>query len=397
MLTELNIDNFKSLNSLSITLKPLTVFIGPNNSGKSSVIQAITLVKKLFMLGGNTDLSDLLSLDRYVNMGIWEDIAYDKEKPVEIRLAFREEEFEYEFRVSIDGEGKVRESYSVRGEEIRSSGITSFQLPYSKRQSVEAHFTVGSGTSRTTVTVEWDGVRFSPTYEISSKMESLLDILNNWYLKILILPHNTSMFVSPQTTVTFADTETLLKGVCKSLVVDPEYLMALVTLDSNVEDFVMDWMSRLFGLHVRGRVLPGNIGRIITRVRRGRTTIIVNEGGGINRVAFMLAAIAAAKKESLLLIEEPEADLYPRVQYDLAKALIGAISEEKQLLITTHSEHLVLGLFDAIATGRIRGDDIIIYYFTKEGDVTKVSPIEVDRKGRPRRGIPGFLEWRFKS
>ena len=45
MLKEIEIENFKSIGpKIRIEFKPLTIFVGPNRSGKSSILQAIYLV-----------------------------------------------------------------------------------------------------------------------------------------------------------------------------------------------------------------------------------------------------------------------------------------------------------------------------------------------------------------
>jgi len=41
LVTKAEIQNSKSVRELSIELKPLTILVGPNASGKSSILQAI--------------------------------------------------------------------------------------------------------------------------------------------------------------------------------------------------------------------------------------------------------------------------------------------------------------------------------------------------------------------
>jgi predicted ATPase len=43
MITSVTIENFKNLRHQEIALEPLTVFVGPNGSGKTSVLEAIHL------------------------------------------------------------------------------------------------------------------------------------------------------------------------------------------------------------------------------------------------------------------------------------------------------------------------------------------------------------------
>lgn len=46
MISHVSVRNFKALENVSLTIKPLTVLIGPNNSGKSSLIQSLVLLKQ---------------------------------------------------------------------------------------------------------------------------------------------------------------------------------------------------------------------------------------------------------------------------------------------------------------------------------------------------------------
>ena len=48
MLTEINLIGFKSFLSRELNLNKLTVLTGLNNSGKSSIIQALLIMEKAF-------------------------------------------------------------------------------------------------------------------------------------------------------------------------------------------------------------------------------------------------------------------------------------------------------------------------------------------------------------
>ena len=47
MITRIEIDGFKSLRGFAVDLEPLTVFIGPNNAGKSNILEALALLSRL--------------------------------------------------------------------------------------------------------------------------------------------------------------------------------------------------------------------------------------------------------------------------------------------------------------------------------------------------------------
>ena len=55
MITNITLENFKCFRQVSINPKRLTVLIGPNGTGKSSILQALLLLKQ----SANEDLHEL--------------------------------------------------------------------------------------------------------------------------------------------------------------------------------------------------------------------------------------------------------------------------------------------------------------------------------------------------
>ena len=84
-------------------------------------------------------------------------------------------------------------------------------------------------------------------------------------------------------------------------------------------------------------------------------------------------------KGRLFIIEEPESNLHPNNQTKLADLFIDAAWKfGHQFLIETHSEYLVRKLQFFIASGKIKAEDVQIYYFDKgENNVLKVVPINI--------------------
>jgi len=46
VITRLEIENFKAIKKVAIELDPLTVLVGPNDSGKSTILQALDLLSR---------------------------------------------------------------------------------------------------------------------------------------------------------------------------------------------------------------------------------------------------------------------------------------------------------------------------------------------------------------
>ena len=80
----------------------------------------------------------------------------------------------------------------------------------------------------------------------------------------------------------------------------------------------------------------------------------------------------------LAAIEEPETHLHPKAIAKLGDVFVEiATKENKQLLLATHSDHLLLSLLNNVAERKLAADDLAIYYFWPEDGKVKVRRQEV--------------------
>lgn len=103
--------------------------------------------------------------------------------------------------------------------------------------------------------------------------------------------------------------------------------------------------------------------------------------------------------DSVLIIEEPEANLHPSLQSKLADMLVATIEyyPDIRFVIETHSEYLIRKLQFLTAKKSVGTDKSIIYYFNADNYVTakepKVKPIEIRENGNLSDTFgPGFYD-----
>ncbi len=120
-----------------------------------------------------------------------------------------------------------------------------------------------------------------------------------------------------------------------------------------------------------------------------------NVGFGYSFVLPVIVSALLAKKGSLLIVENPEAHLHPGAQSKLMKFLIEVAKQnELQVIIETHSDHVVNGLRIAMKEGTIGTKDGHIVYFSSENDNIKVKIITSDKNGTLSDYPDDFLdEW----
>ena len=95
-----------------------------------------------------------------------------------------------------------------------------------------------------------------------------------------------------------------------------------------------------------------------------------------------------------MAIEEPEIHLHPRALRNLAQVLIKLVKiEDKTILLSTHSEHLILAFLAAISKGNLKPDELSLYFCSKKG--RKGSNFEaqsINDKGQVEGGLMSFME-----
>lgn len=97
----------------------------------------------------------------------------------------------------------------------------------------------------------------------------------------------------------------------------------------------------------------------------------INVGYGYSYTLLLLTSVMLAKKDDLVIIENPEAHLHPSAQARLMTYLINKVSQVgAQIIIETHSDHVVNGALVGIHEKRISVKDLDIVFFDRNGKDT---------------------------
>ena len=122
--------------------------------------------------------------------------------------------------------------------------------------------------------------------------------------------------------------------------------------------------------------------------RRHRAT---NVGFGLSYVLPVVLALLAPPG-ALCLVENPEAHLHPRGQTKLAELAARAAKAGVQVFVETHSDHFVDGVRIAVRDGLIDPADAAIHYFERRDGRAAVSSPAVDADGRLSHWPAGFFD-----
>ena len=128
---------------------------------------------------------------------------------------------------------------------------------------------------------------------------------------------------------------------------------------------------------------PGDVA-----TQRHRAT---NVGFGLSYVLPVILGLLASPG-ALCLIENPEAHLHPRGQTRLAELAVRAAVSGVQVFVETHSDHFMDGVRIAVRDGLIAPESIAVHYFERSEGRTVVSSPVLDADGRLSRWPAGFFD-----
>lgn len=398
LIEKIVIDGFKSLRNVSIDIKPITILIGLNSSGKSSVLQCLEVLKQTAKVGWSVFRVD----GDLINLGSFKDIVFQKgdenEINVEIR-GFRKQSLEppfgkeatYNYSFSVDSRGLKYYSCSIKSGEFHLGG------EYNRAKT----------TNQVTFPLLHGSLFFNPSNVIGfpfghagnsgdvggfnfEHLQKFLSVIQQDLVGFFMVPairgmSSPSYPLGNQAFEDIVDSVNLGQQAVK-------FSSTVVYRSPEIERKINKWISRITGITIRARTVPDKQAAIEAS---GKIDVnIVNEGFGSNQLVHLFAQIATAPAYSLIGIEEPEVHLHPKAQSELSKVLIEIATEEKKnLIITTHSEHILYRILIEIARGKLNPEDVAIYHFAlSEDGSTKVERLNVDNKGRLEKGIPDFFE-----
>lgn len=123
---------------------------------------------------------------------------------------------------------------------------------------------------------------------------------------------------------------------------------------------------------------------------------LADVGYGASQVIPVLEG-CAAPGPGPLFVEQPEIHLHPQAQGELAEILCKA-SSARQMIVETHSEHMINRARRLIAEGSMEASHVIIQYIDRGNDGSSALAIDVDDKGDFKQDWPnGFYDERYNE
>ncbi|WP_321417956.1 AAA family ATPase [uncultured Desulfobacter sp.] len=420
MISKLSTHNYKAFEDLNIHLKPITILLGPNNTGKSSIISSFRILSQT--LSSYDDNVSMLLYGELGDFGTYKDIIFgnNKRKHLNFDISFRlpmhkrpgsnrDKPLTTEQKVTISLAYRYRPGIKqivLKSTEFRKKTQSLYKTNYSEDTERQTLHSINSRE-----------VPQSIKSPISSKLR-----LNNFLINYPFIPNQKYDFeadgVNIKTTQSLREASRLNLQV-RSILTNFEYLSGmriepsrtfvysgerrnrvglngqhainLMVMDSlrkgskqrMIKDKVVQWMKRAeICSNIEIRDLSERHYEIyIQHPNTGEYQNYADVGYGNSQILPVLVGGYNLPPNSIFAVEQPEIHLHPKAQSELGDFFLDLRDNQVQSIVETHSEHLVLRLQQHIASGKIKPIDLAVYYIYSVDGNKKAIKMRINEEG----------------
>ena len=403
MITHIRMKNFKSWqDSGNVGLAPLTGFFGTNSSGKSSLLQMLLLLKQtvrskevLFFGDGNS----------LVNLGNFREVIHGHKLADHLEFEFGCELTHPRSYYKIPEDGspweKTMDQFAIDSEIRVESGelvVERLMYSYAPGRSAEIVCEKGNASLRSWYgekeKIELEncyGILLSGTTETEKFLRKFSSAFEELFSYVYYLG---PARVHPKRHYHWAGDHPEDIGRWGDKVIDA-LLSARVdkrTIQREekeipIEDRISEWLREMnlaysFILERTGPPSGKNYDVRIQKREHGPKVTLADMGYGLSQFLPVLVLCYYVPVGSTLILEQPGIHLHPKVQSQLADLFIEVITERKlQILVESHSEHLLNRLQRRIAEEKISVDKTALYFCRNDEGVSKIERLKMDEFG----------------
>ena len=153
-----------------------------------------------------------------------------------------------------------------------------------------------------------------------------------------------------------------------------------------LEERIAYWLKKLGLIHEFSvEAIAENSKMYQVRVQKSPSSakvLITDVGFGVSQILPVLVLCYYVPEGSIVLLEQPEIHLHPSVQSGLADVFIDAVKNRNiQIIVESHSEHLLRRLQRRIADETLVSKDTALYFCEMGKGASSLTPLNLDLFG----------------
>lgn len=455
MFKRISLGNFKRFQRANLDLRRINIIVGPNNSGKSSVLAAMRLICQT--LDSYDDQVPLLLNGPFGDFGTYRDIVYKNHRGRPLELEFEVEvpdlssasnsasgakslvSFDVVFKyrqeqreiyaqsvsIKIDGAHAISLRYSAEGRRHNVEKIGTTEIPPTLKNSVSREFRIHhfvpvplssrlglfANPERDTPYRKFvaqfnrsgDSIVIRNLMRLNTRLSRLIS-RTDYLGPLRTPPARTYLFSGERSKRIGASGENMTSLLAtgdtrraRDRTENPEAIP--------IGERINEWLQKA-QMAQSATVEPISDRHFELRIKNYFTPEnqnIADVGYGHSQVIPFLAGGYALGKGAVYMAEQPELHLHPKAQAELGDFVEQLYRAETQVFIETHSEHMILRLQQHVANGNISARKIRFFYITNDPEAIdsdddsptsagEIIPIDLDSQGQFTRPWPkGFF------
>lgn len=428
MLSKLSLRNYKSFKNLDdLDLRKLTIVVGRNSCGKSSILQSLLLLKQTLEAKVNTPLS--IQGD-YLTYSSLQDISFGKPQINHAKIGYtfetvnaKGEKVNCYFDI---GNKKVGDVYQPTVSSLyieeKESKIHLDKKPSDKKvESFIRRILPSSIQSDGNVDFSYKGIRFDAfipeayiydinfgngiIHEFDIPYPAIHSPMNFIPLNMIKDTITRIKYLSP---VRAKPTRDYLNYDSSPNELDQDGSNSAHILWAKQKDTVK-WKGEEFKLvdalseciscmGLAQQVTPDRVGDIIYRVEvseknASSNVSLADVGFGYSQILPIILLGLLSNKKNTILLEQPEIHLHPSSAANLADLFLGFIKDGRRFIVETHSPELINRLrLRVIENPELKDDINIVFVESEEGKGANIKQFEIDENGMFPEWPDGFLD-----
>ena len=404
MITHIRVKNFKSWkDSDKVELAPLTGFFGTNSSGKSSLLQMLLLLKQTVERSNSEEVIFFGNESSLVNLGNFREVihGHKEEELLELELGCRTQDpytvetlqrdrYNYLTFFPLDVDNFTFDA-AIQGTEVPIF-FEHVCYAFGSNNEFKIQWKSGSlvhpGQYQSEVRLRGDHNRVGPS------QQDLLKYLTSSFEKLFFHVYYLGPTrVDPRRVYGWTGSHPAHIRQWGAQTIDAllsARVRKLKTLHEEeevpIEDRVSEWLQEMelahsFTLDWKTQSSTEYEVRI-QKTSSSPSVTLVDMGYGLGQFLPVLVLCYYAPEGSTLILEQPGIHLHPKVQSQLADLLIEVVLKRNlQILIESHSEHLLNRLQRRVAEEKIAVDQTALYFCRNDEGVSNIDRLKMDEFG----------------
>ena len=422
MLKHLHVTNFKAWRELQITLGAVTGLFGTNSSGKSSILQFLLMLKQTKDATDRGLVLDFGGPNRLVNLGNYQALVHGGDRTAHIdwelewtlrdklvisdperrrkNVRYSGDRLQVQAAVGLKDRSELSAKYleyrfddtvfALRPKvgrpsefELRSEGNHEYSFIRNQGRGWPLPGPVKTHLFPDEARTYYQNADFLSDFAI--RYESLMDTI--YYLGPLREhPQREYRWAGYSPRDVGPRGERTVEAILAATGQGRQQNLAPHKRRKDFQELIAHWLRELelidsFSIH---EIAPGS-NLYHARVRKDRAslqTMLTDVGFGVSQVLPVLVLLYYVPERSIVLLEHPEIHLHPSVQSGLADVMLSVAAHRKlQIVVESHSEHLLRRFQRRVAEAEVHPSDVKLYFVEMSNGAASCEDLSLNEWG----------------